>query len=104
MATKKKASKGNSRVKTWFSLVLPIVEKNAGLTVSQKKQKAEDDCKKLLKQDPKGRFWDISSFKWSGTKKHRLTVRLKKKPPTPGPIPPGDPTVPPPPRTPPPSM
>ena len=101
-----KATKKKSRVKQWFSLVLPIDKKNAGLTVSQRKKNAENECKKLLKKEPKGRFWEISSFKWRGRERHRLTVFLKKKMPNtprpPGPIPPGEATIPPAPK--PPSM
>lgn len=92
----------SSRFKEWFSLILPIDENNAALPVSKRKQNAENDCKKILQRDPKGRFWEISSFKWRGRKKHRLTVRLKRK--NDQPVPPGDPRVPSKPATPPPSM
>lgn len=102
MATKKKAAKKVTRTKVWFSSVLPIDKKNDGLTVSQKKKKAEDDCKKILKKTPRGLNWEISSFKWSGRERHRLIVKLRRKKPN-GPIPP-DSTVPKAPTMPPPSM
>jgi hypothetical protein len=88
-----KATKKKSTGKKWFSRILPTDKKNAGLTISQKRRKAEDACKKLLKAHPKGRIWEISSFEW----RDHLTVRLKKKP---GPIPPGESTIPPVPKPP----
>jgi hypothetical protein len=92
----------NPRFKQWFSIILPIDERNADLPVPIRKKNAQDACKKILQKAPLGRFWDISSFKWKGRKKHRLTVKLKRK--NTNPNPPGDPRVPPVPVAPPPSM
>ena len=90
----------------WFSRFLPILKENKGLTTSQKRTKAEKDCRKILKIQSGGKYRIPSDgFKWEGPTKdeprHKLTVFIVlKRGRIPGPSDPPIPAT----KNPPPSM
>jgi len=99
---KKKAATAQSRGPgipgiIWFSRRLPFLRKNKGLTVAEKKKKAEKDCKELLDESPNATKWKISGFKWKSpdktSGKYKLTVYILRKSTGGGNPPPGDPPV-----------
>jgi hypothetical protein len=90
----------------WFSRLLPNLDTNKGLTVKQKKAKAQKDCKDILALQSGGKFVIArDGFKWvdptKKEKRYKLTVWIKLKPgKDPGPSDPPIPAR----RNPPPSM
>lgn len=76
------ATSSDGRIR-WFSRLLPILEENKGLTISEKKKKAERECRKKLKmQSTKFRI-PSDGFIWENPTKneprHKLTVFIVRK-------------------------
>jgi hypothetical protein len=102
--TNEDLQKDKRRVKVWFPRSISLDKKNTGMKISERKRKIQNVLKKLLRNSRDGRFWEISSFKWSGplkpSMKYRVVIFIKLKKKITGPIGPNDPTVPPPPKQP----
>ena len=98
------ATSNDGRIQ-WFSRRLPILEENKGLTIAQKKKKAEKECRKKLKEQSNNYRIPSNGFLWEGPSgdepRHKLTVFiLLKRGRIPGPADPPIPAT----RNPPPSM
>ena len=76
------ATNDDGRIK-WFSRLLKILEENKGLTISQKKKKAERESRKKLREESDNYRIPSDGFIWESPTKdeprHKLTVFIVLK-------------------------
>jgi len=93
------------RVKEWFSRLLRNDPRSTGLSVTQRRNRAEAVLPRILAKASHGKEWEILRVRWTSPKppnrRHRMTVILREKlvggePPPTNAILPQKPTTPPP--------